>query len=246
LLPVAGRALFLALHHREDPEEIAKRSLELAGAAKQAGNSLVRCIADDEPNLDLWSKSDESLRTIIAKHYDGLPERMRARCIPALEKVRGSLTKSANVPERVGTALEAYKDALRSAAASGEAFAQKTAARDEEMRGFGEIAKAAIDWGTAPLPTDPAPFERFFVCAVPGLPQLDDSDKLFKHFTTNLTAPTVHATDVAPLLVEEARPIDRTTDHDERLRRSRSTVFGDHVPPVSAITMSVFGDHDRA
>jgi hypothetical protein len=185
LVPIAGLAVFLALRHREDPEQAGKQALELAGAAKQAGNNLVRCIADDEPSIDLWQKNDESLRTIIAKHYAGLPDRLRAQCIPALEKVRGSLKKSDGVSPSVGSALAAYQEALRSAAASGERFAEVAAARDEEARGFGQITSAAVDWGSAPLPAAPAPFERFFVCAVPELPRFDDSDQLFKHFASN-------------------------------------------------------------
>jgi len=178
----AGGGVFAWTALRDDPAEAAKQSNALADTAKQGANEFIRCVAADEPGLDLWRKSDIFVKDMIAKHYTGLGDRMRDRCIPSLGKLRGSLKKDRRVPERVGVALDQYKTALASLETTTTQFAEKTAARDNEERTFHGIVTAATEWQAAPTAAAPTPFERFMVCAVPGIEAMPDGEKLFRFF----------------------------------------------------------------
>jgi len=167
---------------RDDPVESAKQSGALAATAKRGANDFIRCVAADEPDLDLWRKNDLFVKDMIAKHYSGLGNRMRDRCIPSLGKLRSSLKKDRRVPEQVGAALDRYKTALASLETATAQFAEKTAARENQERTFRGIVTAATEWQAAPLASEPTSFERFMVCAVPGLETMPDGEKLFRFF----------------------------------------------------------------
>ena len=104
--------------------------------------------------------------------------------MPDLEKTSGGLEASGELPHAFTSALEGYRNTLRRVDDLGNRFAQKGASRAEEEAAFHEIATSATDWAQAPLAPEAAPFERFFVCAVPGLPGMKDSKELFQHFST--------------------------------------------------------------
>jgi hypothetical protein len=182
LVLVLGGAAYWWFFRRESPEEVAKSSVALADLGKRAANDFLSCVADDEPNVDLWSVSDGFVKDRIAKHYNGLADRMRDRCLPDLRKTQSALRKGAGVREPVATELEQYKAALAKLAEASDHFIQKAAARTDQEKAFHAIEKAAIDWEAAPLTADAAPFERLFACAVPKLSTMDNADKLFRFF----------------------------------------------------------------
>ena len=182
---VAAAGGVFALTRPPKPEQVAKSSIVLADTAKRGGNDFLHCMAGDEPSLDLWSKSDAFLKYVVPKHYHGFPERMRDRCIPALDKLRASLNPNGHVPDRVMLEVDHFKQALVEVKSAAEHLAEKAGAHARTEAEFSAIVRAAGDWEEATLPPTPAPFDRFFACAVPGLSAMKDGADLFRFFAEN-------------------------------------------------------------
>jgi len=160
--------------------------MALAEAANAGASAFINCILEDEPNLDMGKASQTFFRDKLAKHYFGLTTRLRDRCLPALEEVRKALQKDPSFSEQVAAELEAYKDKVVSVAKASDDFVRASQARDGGERAFHAIDKAAGDWESAPIPADPAPFERFYACAVPGLGEMKDADTLFRFIKVHI------------------------------------------------------------
>jgi hypothetical protein len=184
LLPLGAAGIGAFWWSRRTPELPAKNAGDLVDTAKRGANDFLRCLAEDEPGLDLWRKKDDFLRIIITKHYRGMADRMRYQCLPALAKFGSSLKTDRDPPDPLVTALNRYKDVLKRVEERADRFVQKSVVRAEDEQAFHAIARAAIEWAEAPVPAQPAPFERFFVCAVPGLPTMkEDGKELYQFFS---------------------------------------------------------------
>jgi len=175
----------VALTRPPKPEEIAKSSVVLADTAKRGANDFLHCISEDEPSLDLWAKRDAFLKFVVPKHYQGLPQRLRERCIPALDGLRASLKPSGHVPERVRVEVDHFKQSLGEVKDAAEHLAEKSDTHAHTVASFDAIVQAAGAWEEATLPPTPAPFDRFFACAVPGLGAMRDGGDLFRFFAEN-------------------------------------------------------------
>jgi hypothetical protein len=154
----------------------------LAKAANAGVTEFINCILEDEPNLDMTKASQTFLRDKMAKHYFGLTMRLRDRCLPALEEVSKALQKDPSLSEQAAVALQAYKDKVVTVAKASHEFVRTSQTHDDEERALHAIDKAAGDWESAPIPAVPAPFERFYACAVSGLSEMDGPDRLFRFF----------------------------------------------------------------
>jgi hypothetical protein len=182
-IPVTLGAAFGIVWWRGAPEREAKRAADLAAQAKQGANRFLRCVANDQADVDLWSKSDLAVKDLIAKYYPDLSRRMGERCLPLLNDLDRDLGKHGRLSADVSAALGSFQEAVGNTSRAASAFVSKAKEHDEEQASFQKIVDNANNWDAAPVAADAAPFERFFVCAIPKA-VMDSGDDLF-HFFAN-------------------------------------------------------------
>ncbi len=135
------------------------------------------CLMGTDTDVGLFQNADQIQQRVESAYFTQqktYSDHLTAECVPKLEGARGALSGLANeMPYALRPPLEKYVGALPKMQEGLESYAEKLKSRGATKDVDGSIQEVGAAFTADPTPESVA-FEKFMVCAIPGLDKMKD------------------------------------------------------------------------
>ena len=135
------------------------------------------CLMGTDTDVGMFQNADQIQQRVESAYFTQqktYSEHLTTECVPKLEGARGSLSGLANeMPDALKPPLEKYMAALPKMQEGLESYAEKLKSRGATKDVDGSIQEVGAAF-TADPTAESVAFEKFMVCAIPGLDKMKD------------------------------------------------------------------------
>jgi hypothetical protein len=145
---------------------------------KRETGAFFNCVMASQVDMNLFNTADQVQQRVESAYFTQqktFSEHLSTECVPKIERARQAFAGLKEVPAEFGPPLAKYQDVLPQLQNGIEEYAEKIKGR----QGVKDVDQLIQEMGTAwhqggrPTPEAVA-FEKFFVCAIPGLAKMKD------------------------------------------------------------------------
>jgi len=161
----------------EEAQKILDAGGRFAERDKQDMGAFWSCLMGTDTDVGMFQNADQIQQRVESAYFTQqktYSEHLTSECVPKLEGARGSLSGMVNeMPGALRPPLEKYVGALPKMQEGLESYAEKLKSRGTVK----DVDQSIQDIGAAftPDPTaESVAFEKFLVCAIPGLDKMKD------------------------------------------------------------------------
>jgi len=160
-----------------DAQKVLDAGGQFAERDKMDMGAFWTCVMGTDTDVGMFQNADQIQQRVESAYFTQqktYSDHLTAECVPKLEGARGSLSGLVNeMPEALRPPLEKYVGALPKMQEGLESYAEKLKSRGAVKDVDGSIQEVGAAFTTDPT-VESVAFEKFMVCAVPGLDKMKD------------------------------------------------------------------------
>jgi len=160
-----------------DAQKVLDAGGQFAERDKMDMGAFWTCVMGTDTDVGMFQNADQIQQRVESAYFTQqktYSDHLTAECVPKLEGARGSLSGMVNeMPEALRPPLEKYVGALPKMQEGLESYAEKLKSRGAVKDVDGSIQEVGAAF-TADPTVESVAFEKFMVCAIPGLDKMKD------------------------------------------------------------------------